>query len=105
MNDNGSIFTKYIADPPVGIAELSQAQKLQPAQMLLTWLQRWKKDVISERDIRIYGPRPLRSKESASAAAEVLVRNGWLSRRKMPRHDSRGWKVIRKPILDPTVAT
>src|SRR6476620_12806493 len=61
-------------------AELSQAQKLQPAQTLLTWLQcHWNKPTISEREIRIFGPRCCRDRETASESAEVLVRHNWLN--------------------------
>jgi hypothetical protein len=81
------------------------AQKLQPAQMLLTWLQRWNKATISEREIRIYGPRPLRSRESARRSAEELVRHAWLRPLQMRPHDMRAWEIVRKPTLSPTVAT
>jgi hypothetical protein len=109
MNDSDSVFTKFIVDKPaqpVGAAELSQAQKnLQSAQNLLTWLQRhWNKATISERQIRIYGPNCLRNRESARESAEELVRHGWLNRLEVRRHDMRAWEIVRKPILNPTVA-
>ena len=108
MNDSGSVFAKFIvANPaqPVGTAELSQAQKLQPAQKLLTWLQRhWNKATISEREIRIYGPHCLRDRGSARESAEELVRHGWLNRLEVRRHDMRALEIVRKPILKQTVA-
>ena len=108
MDDSGSVFTKFIVDKsaqPVGTTELSQAQKLQPAQMLLTWLQRhWNKATISERQIRIYGPHCLRNRGSARESAEELVRHGWLNRLEVRRRDMRAWEIVRKPILNPIVA-
>jgi hypothetical protein len=102
----GNLFER-LAPPQVKTAELSQAQKLRPAQTLLTWLQRrWNKPTISEREIRIFGPRCLRDRESAREAAEVLVRHEWLKRlTTMRRHDMRAWEIVRKPIIQPTVAT
>jgi hypothetical protein len=101
MDDNGtSVFRKFIT---IDGAKTEITEPLQPAQRLLTWLQRWSKNTVSERDIRIFGPRCLRSREGANAAAEVLVRNGWL-RPEIRRHVGRAWKITRRPILDPTVA-
>jgi hypothetical protein len=101
----GNLFERLKTAPqPAETTELSQARKLQPAQALLTFLQRWSKSTVSEREIRIWGPPCLRPKGNANEAAEVLVRNGWLNRRKMRRITERGWEIVRKPILDPTVA-
>jgi hypothetical protein len=103
----GTLFERLA--PPLQLAttaELSQAQKLQPAQTLLTWLQRhWNKPTISEREIRIFGPRCCRDRETASGSAEVLVRHNWLKAVSVRRRDSRAWEIIRRPVLNPTVAT
>jgi hypothetical protein len=97
-----NLFKRLAPPQPVKTAELSQAQ----AQTLLTWLQRhWNKPTISVREIRIYGPRCLRDREGAREAIEVLVQHEWLKRLTMRRHDMRAWEVVRKPILNPTVAT
>jgi hypothetical protein len=101
-----SLFDRLGQQQPVRTVELSQAQKLQPAQTLLTWLQRhWNKPTISEREIRIFGPRCCRDRETASASAEVLVRHNWLNPVSVRRRDSRAWEIIRRPVLNPTVAT
>src|SRR5262245_10688092 len=52
--------------------------KLQHAQKILDWLQRWNKDTVCERDFRLYGPRP-RDRESITRSTRILIRNGWLS--------------------------
>jgi hypothetical protein len=78
--------------------------KEKPAQLLLTFLQKWPKPTISRRDIYIYGPQPLRNREGAINAAEFLVKTGWLVPHKTHRHDWRVWEIVRKPIAHPTIA-
>ena len=85
-------------------APTEKAQKPEPAQLLLTFLQRWPKPTISRRDIYIYGPKSLRDRDSAIKAAEFLVKTGWLVPYKTHRHDWRVWKIVRKPIAHPTIA-
>ena len=74
------------------------------AQRLLSWLQKWPKDILSLRDICVFGPYALQNeREDAICAAEILVRHGWLVPQKAHRHDRREWQVLRKPIIRPTV--
>jgi hypothetical protein len=84
-------------------APTEKAQKPEPAQLLLTFLQRWPKPTISRRDIYIYGPNSIRDRESAINSAEVLVKHGWLIPNKTRRHDMREWQIVRRPIIHPTV--
>ena len=81
------------------------ARKLLPAQKLLDWLQHWTKPTVSARDICIYGPNSLRDRRSAIDAAEILAKTGWLLPNKTRRHDIHEWQIVRKPIVQPTVAT
>jgi hypothetical protein len=80
-------------------------QKIQHAQRLLDWLQRWDKPYVCGRDILQYGPGPLRNPKSAFDAAEILVRNGWLTEAAKHRYDMRKWEVVRKPIIPNKLAT
>jgi len=78
--------------------------KLQSAQRMLDWIQRWTKDTICIRDVRQYGPSSLRNPKSVIDAAEVLVKNGWLEPAESHRYDMRKWRVIRRPpIIAPEV--
>jgi hypothetical protein len=98
-----SLFDRLAKGRPPPEAASKQSHK-EDAQRLLDWLQRQTKSTISMRDIRIYGPGSIRDPKSAIAAAEVLVRNGWLIPLKPHRYDMHKWQVVRKPIAQPTVA-
>jgi len=65
-----------------------------PAQLLLDFLQRWNKPTISSRDIRIWGPKSIRNRESAIRSAQILAANGYLTPLK-----NRVWIVVRKPLI------
>ena len=93
--------TFLFADNPPPAKE---AQKLQPAQKLLDWLQRWDKPTVCVGDIRIYGPKSLRTREKAVNAATILVRNGWLTPIRLRRYDAHKWQITRKLIVQPNVA-
>jgi hypothetical protein len=82
----------------------TRTQKIQHAQRLLDWLQRWSKPTVCYREIRIYGPYP-RDRESTLNAAKILVENGWLTPIQTRRYDAHVWQVVRKPIVRPDVAT
>jgi hypothetical protein len=93
--------------PPPATKEAQKSlpdQKLQQAQLMLNWIQRWPKDTICIRDVRQYGPNSLRNPESAIDAAEVLVKSGWLEPAESHRYDMRKWRIIRRPpIVAPKV--
>src|SRR5215470_13445985 len=72
------------------------------AQKLLDWLQRWSKDTVCVRDIRIFGPKSIRDGKKGIAAAEVLALRGWLVPLKKWRYDMHKWQIVRKPIAHPT---
>jgi hypothetical protein len=101
-----SLFERLDKMRPPPVEEASkQARKLLPAQKLLDWLQHWTEPTVSARDICIYGPNSIRDRKSAIDSAEILVKNGWLVPIKTRRHDMHEWQVVRKPIIQPTVAT
>jgi hypothetical protein len=103
MATMADIFDKLSAGRPPIEKTNKQLQKIQHAQRLLDFLQRWSKPVVRARDIRIYGPRP-RDRESAINAARILTEQGWLNPVQSRRYDSREWLIVRKPIIHPTVA-
>jgi len=78
-------------------------QKLEPAQKLLDWLQRWNKDTVCMKDILQYGPNSLRNPRKALDAAHTLVRNGWLEPAELHRYDMHKWHIARNPVVPPTV--
>jgi len=65
----------------------------QPAQLLLNWLNRRPGTTISQRQIRNHAPRPVRKKEIAIRAAEVLTAHGFLT-----PINSYTWKINREPL-------
>src|SRR5262249_41993810 len=84
---------------------IERSPKIQHAQRLLDWLQRWSKYTVSWRDIHNHGPRPIRDRKSAIDAAEILVRNGWLAPLKPHRYDMHKWQIVRRPpIVAPEVS-
>jgi hypothetical protein len=100
-----TIFKRLERSRPPGKKKTTQRpEKIQHAQKLLDFLQRWDKPVVRARDIRIYGPRP-RDRASAIDATRILVDQGWLSPTQTRRYDSREWQIVRKPVLYPTVAS
>jgi len=81
-----------------------ETQETSSAQKLLDWLQRWTKPTITVRDVHIYGPRPLKGRKNVTAAAEILVQNGWLTPLKAHQYNMRKWQIVRKPpIIAPRV--
>ena len=82
---------------------IQRSQKVQHAQKLLNFLQRWPKSTVWTKDILIFGPRP-RDRESVIDSTNILVEQGWLVPNKTRRYDSREWQIVRKPIINPTLA-
>jgi len=93
------IFKRLGAGRPPSV---EKAQARSPAQKLLDWLQRWDKPTVRVRDIRIYGPGSLRNPKSVADSTEVLVKNGWLT--PVQTRQGHKWRVVRKPIAQPTIA-
>jgi len=76
----------------------------EPAQLLLDWLQTWDRPTIGAREIRTYGPRSSRSRESATSSIETLVMRGWLTPLKTQQRNWHKWRIVRRPIVYPTAA-
>jgi hypothetical protein len=76
-----------------------------PAQQLLTWLQKSGRQKITTRDVRLYAPHPLRNRESAIDSINVLVRHGWLVPITPSRRDRPEWAVVRQPTIHPQIAS
>ena len=94
------IFKRLSAGrPPV-----EKAQGPSQAQQMLDWLQRWDKPIVNRRDVRIYGPSSVRDRKSMLSSAETLVRYGWLVPIDPRRYDGHKWRIVRKPVVRPTVA-
>jgi hypothetical protein len=75
----GNLFERLAPPPAAKKAQKPRPDpKLEPAQRMLDWIQRWTRDTISIRDVRQYGPNSLRNPKSVIDAAEVLVKTGWL---------------------------
>jgi len=85
-------------------APTEKAQKPEPAQLLLNWLQRWHKPTVRMNEILVYGPRPVRKRENALNSAQKLVEHGWLIPLETRRPDMLEWQIVRRPIVHPTIA-
>jgi len=94
--------TFLLAEPEPRSTE--KTNKNEPAQKLLDWLQRWDKDTVGVRDIRVYGPRPIRNPKIAIDAAKTLVKYGWLTPIWAHQKDVHEWRIVRKLIVGPRVA-
>ena len=84
---------------------MSLPQKPLPAQRLLDWLLYRNNPDLRLRDVLVYGPRSLRSRERAIDSAQVLEKEGWLAPIKTRRRDMHQWEIVRKPIIRPTITT
>ena len=88
-----SLFDKLAAGRPPVEGPTPQQVPL-AAGLLLDWLQnKWTRPTVHVRDICIYGPRPIRDRESAINSAEVLARQGWLVPMKSHRCDTKRWRI------------
>jgi hypothetical protein len=59
------LFSRLARGRPPTEATAKRPQKIQHAQKLLNWLQRWNKPTVTVRDIHIYGPHPARPRKHA----------------------------------------
>jgi hypothetical protein len=68
------------------------------ARELLTWLQHtWTQPTIRARDIYRHGPSPVRDRDSALNAAEILEKRGWLLPLRADRRDVKRWQITIGP--------
>jgi hypothetical protein len=71
-----------------------ERQRKDDPQLLLDFLQKWPRPVISSRDVRIWGPKSIRDRESAIRSAQILAAHGFL----IPIA-ARKWRVVRDPLV------
>jgi len=58
------------------------------------------------RDVRLFGPRSIRNRKSAILdAAEILVQTKWLVPIEPHPPGTYAWRIIRKPLIYPPVAS
>jgi len=88
-----NLFDRLDRGRPPAPAEEKTRPKNELAQLLLNWLQRWPKPTVSSRDIRIWGPKTIRDRESAIRSAQILAAHGYLTPLK-----NRVWQVVREPL-------
>jgi hypothetical protein len=103
----GSLFERLSKDRSTTEANAAKlARKPLPAQLLLNWLLNdWPRPTVRARDIHRLGPNSLRDRQQVSDLTDVLVRRGWLARNPTRRRDMHEWRVIRQPVIDPTVSS
>jgi hypothetical protein len=82
-----------------------KTHQLEGAQKLLSWLMRWRKNTITAREIRIFGPYAIRDQKRALDAAKKLVINGWLIPLPARKYHHYEWQIVRRTTLDPKVIT
>jgi hypothetical protein len=100
-----TLFERLAKNRPPAAEEKTKQQPKDPAQQLLTWLQKSGRQKITTRDVRLYAPHPLRRREGAIDAINVLVRHGWLVPIEPRRRDRPEWEIIRRAIIQPIVAS
>ena len=99
-NNEGSrsVFSRYVADiqePLPTHEETTEQEKNQSIERLLNWLtHNWPESQITLRQLRNFGPYPLRNKPNLVVdLARDLETKGWLCPLKPRRHDSRAWRI------------
>jgi hypothetical protein len=92
----GNLFDRLSAGQPQPTPEeTSKQEKTQSIERLLSWLaHNWPKSQITMRQLRNFGPYPLRNRPKAVVdLAQDLEAKGWLVPLRPRRHDSRAWKI------------
>lgn len=86
-----NLFERLSRAQPTATAIERPSKK--PEQLLLDFIARWPRATISSRDIRIWGPKAIRSREKAIRSAQILAARGWLLPLK-----NRVWQIVREPL-------
>jgi len=73
--------------------EKTQQQPKQQAEVLLSWLDKWPKPILTLRDLRNFAPRSIRNKEIGLRATRILTAHGHLT----PLAATK-WQIIRQPL-------
>jgi hypothetical protein len=68
-----NLFERLARGRPAPVEEKTQQQPQEQARILLAWLLRWPKPVLTLTDLRNFSPRAIRNKEIAIRAAQILA--------------------------------
>jgi hypothetical protein len=88
-----SIFERLNRARPSPGGEEAKPDPKEQAKVLLAWLDRWPKPVLTLTDLRNYSPRAIRKKEIALRSAQILTAHGHLT-----RVNSYTWNIIRENL-------
>jgi len=89
----GETFSFADADDTPPKPEPTKQQPVEEAEVLLGWLNKWPKPVLTLKDARNFAPRAVRKKEIALNAAKVLAAHGHLT--PLAAHK---WQIVRQPL-------
>ena len=91
-----NIFDRLNRTRPAPAEEKAKQQPVEVAEVLLGWLVRWPKPILTLTDLRNFAPRPIRKKEIALRSAQILAAHGHLA--PLAAHK---WQIIRQPLTPP----
>jgi hypothetical protein len=89
-----TIFERLSKGRPVPVDQKTEQQPQQQAEILLHWMLRWPKPVLTLTDIRNFSPRTTRPKEVAIRSARILAAHGHLV--PLAAHK---WQIIRQKLI------
>jgi hypothetical protein len=84
-------------------APKTHPQQPDHAQKMLDFILRWPRESIATTDLMTYGPKPRQNAEETFKLATLLERQGWLTKKSMPRKDQHHWTINRKPFVHPKI--
>jgi hypothetical protein len=93
-----SIFERLKASrPALPTSEQEIEHPPRGLDLLLGWLTtRWNADLITLRQVRAYGPGPVRDEKVALKLMQTLTERGWVTPVEAWRYDQRRWRVCRR---------
>jgi hypothetical protein len=89
-----TIFERLNRGQPAPVKKKTEQQPQEQAKVLLDWLLRWPKPVLTLNDIRNFSPRAIRDKETAIRSAQILAAHGHLA----PLADHK-WQIVRQTLI------
>jgi|SRR6516225_8584905 len=97
-----TIFERLSKNRP---APINEAQRPDYAQRMLDFILRWPRPSIATTDLMTYGPNPRQNAEETLKLATLLERQGWLTKKDMPKKNMKHWTINRKPFVHPKLTT
>jgi hypothetical protein len=82
--------------PAPVVKKKTEQQPQEQARILLNWLLRWPKPVLTLTDLRNFSPRAIRDKETAIRSAQILTAHGHLT--PLAAHK---WQIVRDSLIPP----